>query len=447
MEKSKKEQVVYLQDLLFVLLHGWRSLLIAAMLFAVALGGIKLVSGISDIEGKNIAAKAALQAAKEQYSRDVEVASQAIISAEKKRDDQKSYMEESLYLRLNPEAFYQAEIICYVKCDSAENSENARRILNQYVSVVQSSVVLTRLGASAETEVRYLREVFSVTSDAETLRFHVICSSDTEEKAGKLLSGIKKEITDAQEKIAQINAEHELFVFEECVTKQKSAELAEKQRKAAALLDSLNAKVDNAKAAKNAIAEPVAEKIPMSQSIGPAMKYAVVGAVIGIAAVMAYLWLAHIFGSRVYSARVLNHVTGVKLLGCIAGQEARNPIDRWLLALEGRQTEVWEERIKFLAADIRNRCGESKQLLITGDGDNQCRKQLAQALANELTGIYMVEKGSILRDPAAVEALPACDAVLLIEQCGSSSYGQIEREMDTVADYGKTMIGCVLLDG
>ena len=447
MENKRNEQVIYLKDLLFVLLRGWRKLLIAAVVLGVLLGGLKLFRGVQEITAANDAAAAALPQAKQEYSQALKMADSAVELAEKERDDQKEYMEESIYLRLNPRGYYLAEVTFFVQPNSSAASTAVDRILNQYVTTLQSNPVMARISKAMGEGLKYVREVCYVEADPEAITIHVVCSCDTEEMAEKFLAAVKEEVVAAQDKIALVRGSHKLLLIEEGTSKQISMELEQKRKEAKALLSSMDAKVEETKAARAAMTEPVAAMLPRSGAVKPAIKHAVLGAAIGVAVVVVCLWLRHVFGSKVYSARVLTNVTGVKLLGCVSGKNIKNPIDRWLLKLEGREIDDREARIKLLAADIRNRCSEYTQLLVTGDGDAKSRETLVEALAEEIPGIRLVDMGSLLQAPEAVDALSANDAVLLVEQCGSSLYGRVEKELDMIADYGKTLVGCVLLDG
>ena len=125
----------------------------------------------------------------------------------------------------------------------------------------------------------------------------------------------------------------------------------------------------------------------------------------------------------------------------------KNPVDRLLMKLEGRDVTEPEVRAKLLAADIRNRCGDISGLLVTGDAEASSRKLLVDALQNAMQGIQVEDNGSLFGSVSAVESLAKCDAVVFVEQCECSLYANVEKEAEMVADYGKKLIGCVLLDG
>ena len=122
---------------------------------------------------------------------------------------------------------------------------------------------------------------------------------------------------------------------------------------------------------------------------------------------------------------------------------AKGPVDLFLRKAEGRATEDTGAALTLAAADIRLRCGEIRKLLITGGAD---ASGLAQALQAQMPNLQ-ITVGDILTDPAALEGLQSCDAVVLAEQCGLSTYSAVELRRELAADYEKQLLGCVLIGG
>ena len=152
------------------------------------------------------------------------------------------------------------------------------------------------------------------------------------------------------------------------------------------------------------------------------------------------IWVNYIVGTKVYSRRILQDVTGVRVLGSVMTKPHKCGIDRWLYSLEGREKS---QSYDLLATDIRCRM-VGKTLLITGDGDTAA---LHEALTKALPDVQILDCGDILSQASAVTALSSSDAVVLVEHCGVSRYNRVNDRISLIADYGKQLIGCVLLDG
>jgi hypothetical protein len=171
--------------------------------------------------------------------------------------------------------------------------------------------------------------------------------------------------------------------------------------------------------------------------------FAVLGAIVGAFLTVCFLWVVHITSDKVYAARNLHNRTGIKVIGTLGG-EKKNPVDRLVNRLEGRNPDSLQT--SPVAVDIRCRAKTVKHLLITGSGDTADREALVKLVAQTMPGIVVEDKGSILREAQALEALAACDAVALVETVGVSGYRNIEKQATIIEDYGTELLGCVLLE-
>jgi len=62
-------------------------------------------------------------------------------------------------------------------------------------------------------------------------------------------------------------------------------------------------------------------------------------------------------------------------------------------------------------------------------------------------GADAVDAGNLLTDAQAVEALKKASGVVLAEKCAQATCTDVFQQMQTVADYQKPLLGCVVLDG
>ncbi len=442
MENERNEQIIYLKDLLFVALRGWRRLLAAALVLGVVFGGLKFYGDVQKITRSNVAAASQHEIAVQQHAQALKNAGEAILDAEEERKEYEEYLEEALLSNLDSDGFFVAETTYLIRGQNV----NIEKILTYYAGGLQTKAVANSIGEAIDEEASQIRDVYRVELNAELGTLRIVCFSNDRKDAQQMLAILVETFHNLKKEVTLFRGIHEIVEVHQGVSEGTDEEILGKQAEAKDKLTDLENAVEKAKVAKASMTEPVVYYKPRTEAVKPAVKYAAAGAVLGIGLIAVYLWLRHMSCRRVYSARTLVNATNVKLLGC-AGGEVRNPVDRYLLRLEGRAVADRENRIRLLAVDIRNRLGQNEQLLITGDGDAETRKKFLEILAQQLPNVRFVEKGSLLRDPEAVEALYAQNTVLLLEQCDSSTYEGVNKELEMVADYGKTLIGCVLLNG
>ena len=71
---------------------------------------------------------------------------------------------------------------------------------------------------------------------------------------------------------------------------------------------------------------------------------------------------------------------------------------------------------------------------------------VVKALTQTMPGRTLISGGNLLESLTAIEALPKCDAVLLVERCGVSRYSQINAQMQAIQGVNKQLLGCVVLE-
>ena len=169
--------------------------------------------------------------------------------------------------------------------------------------------------------------------------------------------------------------------------------------------------------------------------------FAAAGAVVGAFIVICLVFVRHIASDKVYSARTLKNRIGLRVLGRMPVSK-RCKIDRFICKMEKR---VCEPALAATAANIRNYCSGTQHMLVAGNDAQQA--EAVMRLIREQTGMTVTCCGSLLQDVNALQALPACDTVLLVETCHKSTYSDIEASIQLVEDQGKALIGCMLIGG
>lgn len=169
---------------------------------------------------------------------------------------------------------------------------------------------------------------------------------------------------------------------------------------------------------------------------GAAVKFAIVGALLG--GVLGCGWgiVAILFGDKLYSASDVRGRCNVKILGTVAGSGKRSLIDKLLDRLEGRRLADTAENDALVAAIIRKRLAEGTGVLV-GD-EARC-----EALANRL-GIEAIAGG--LTGAEARERLERSEGVVLLCVCGESRCSALEQTAELAEDLGKKIIGCVVAE-
>lgn len=442
MEKERNDQVVFIKDLLFAALYQWRPIVAAALVFAVLLGGLV---GVSQWKAtSNTVSEEEIQAAMEAYENEKQLLDKVVEDAKKKVINQENYIVESALMNLDPYSIYRATVELSVLSDKEvqyETADNTAAILHAYSVYLRSDQVVSQIAEEVDMEPKYLTElIWALNGGKDTKSLSITVSFPTAEGAQKILDSLMAALAQAKEEITENLGEHNSSVVTSGVDLRIDLSIVERQEEATKRLDALRIALEEAMAQQSALAAPA---FGASASIKKVVLFAIIGGILGAGFMACCAWVSHIAGNKVYSCRVLKNKTGMRVLGCVPAAEKKNPIDRLLRKLEGRNLD--ENALAVAVATARNYCENDQKLLVVGEGAPEEQALVSQAL-NAL-GVQATACGNLLQSAAALEQLPQCDKVLLVEKCGCSKYADILLSTERIADQNKPLIGCILFEG
>lgn len=450
MEPKKDEQVVYLKDLFFSVLYRWRCVLAAVIALAVVFGAVKSISNIMKIRMLTEESAAEEQQLVEQYHAQKEALELKISALQDSIKNQKLYLEESLFMMLDPYAFYNGSITLYVDTQwkvmpgmTYQDPNLTNAVVAAYQKVLNGNEALQAISDTVDTEPTYLLEVYSVQTGADGL-MTVIVNAEAKSQVEKMLDQILEQVTVNQSEISRSIAEHTVTVLERSNRLTQDLNVANNQRTATDRMTQFLTDLNASELALEALKEPaLTEDISMWKDM---VKYGVVGGVLGGFLAVVWLLVLALIDSRVYSAQTLRNRTGIKVL-CSVCTEERKGVDCWLRNMEGRCSAGASVQAVMAAAMLRNRWPDLTSLLLAGDVAKENRQSFVAALTQALPGVQVVDNGSVLEEVDALQALAACDTVLMLAQCGVSHYYALDREAEVIRDHGKHIAGCVVLNG
>lgn len=421
MHNQRDEQIIFIKDLIFAALYQWRKILVVAGAFALLLGGWKFVSGLP---------KGAGSAQDEQMVH---------TSLQEQVKTQSEYLENSYLMTMSPASCYRAVLNLSVlhKEEKSDADGYISAVLKTYETRITHITGSEEFAQLAQVDSRYAAELASITVRIDGLTEGVLTVTlrhSDRTSAEKLLELIIQQIPAITKELTNSGATHTL-VTSKTVFQKLDTELQEMQEAQGKHLEALKEKLE-----KNPMIIAGEQEDSVTVALKSGIIFAFLGGFVGAFLMVCLIWAMHIFGNKVYSSRTLTAWTGLKVLDCVAVKERKNPIDRWLRKLEGRQDI---RKLTIAVANVRNYSAREAKLLISAD--SAAPVALVDAFAT--TGTQTQVCGLLTEDVAALEALPGCTGVLLVLQCGKSRYHDILRQLQMIEDQGKNLLGCVLLDG
>ena len=170
MEYKTEDQVIYPKDLLFAALYRWKAMVVAALVLGLLLGGFMLVRGLWSADGEaKLQASTAYEEELEDYQRELAYLEKGVQRLEIAVADQQMYMDESLYLKLDPYDHYRSVITFYLATDyqilpemTYQNTDKTNILVNAYAAMLRSDAVVKALAEAVQVQPRFLREVYRV---------------------------------------------------------------------------------------------------------------------------------------------------------------------------------------------------------------------------------------------------------------------------------------------
>lgn len=450
---STYEQEIDLKDLMFAVLRKWKPIILVGVIFALLLGGYK---GFTTY--KNGTSASAIEEADKKYNEELTTYEDSVEKLEKEIGnittdiaEQEEYLENSIWLKVSPYDICEARADVYVTTDytimpgmNYQNVDYTETILQVYQSLLTSNEVKEEIALKADTEPRYLNELLSVSRSGRIITINV--KHVSKEEAQAVLDDVIVWLNNLKPQVVSMIGDHTISIVNNSTSSRVDLAHAETQETQEQKLVDLETSLETKQKELDELEAPEKTEFSMKTAVKSAVKFAVVGGVLGAGMVVFAVCVLFLMSDKVYSANELKRRYGVKVLGGLPAKTCKCPIDKWLNKLEGRVFETDEAvRNGLIAQNVRNGIGDVKKLLVAGSADAAHVEALAKALKTELSEIEVVAGGNMLKDVETLKMLPECDGVVLVEACGVSKYGDIALEMEKACDLGKNVVGCVVI--
>ncbi|MBQ8796826.1 MAG: hypothetical protein IJZ56_01360 [Oscillospiraceae bacterium] len=448
MENKRNDHIIYFKDLLFAALYRWRAILAVALLAAVLLGALQC------IPKDNTDADILYQDAKKQYDISCNVLNTKIDILQNNLNIQLDYVENSIFMQLNPYSLHEATLKLYADTGyqinpglSYQAPDKTGAVLSAYEAGFLGDQITDQLAQAAGTTAQHASELIACTTLAGEGTITVVVRCTTNEMAQACLDALAAQIDSLHTGINEAVTAHTVSVLSKSVTQKVDLTLVAKQAEVTDRITSFQKLLTEAQQQRAALVAPQHPINGSASVVKNAVIFAVLGFILGAFVSVCVIWVVHIISGKVYSARTLRDRTGLNILGCLPGKISKNTLDRWLQTKEGRCLNDIASQTALLAACIRNRCGEDTNILVTGDNAAEDRNALVEALQASLPEKQIAGADSLRSSADAQTALAACDAVIMVVQCGVCQYSAILADAEIATECNKTLIGCIVLGG
>ena len=396
----------------------------------------------------------------------------------------KQYVQDSIYMQLDPMNVAQEELIYNIQ----EKDENgSQRLGTIYRNTLNSVGLYDWIEQQTGLEAAYVGELVSVSVDSgltltngEPLTIggsdslKIIIRGVDAESCGKIAEAVKTYMEQQQGNLNTRLGSHELVLLSEVsgnimnmdVMNQQTAyrnsiygletaiaaakaAFSEDQKQYYTLLMKENGLEDTTDAEQSIVEEE--QLVPENPAVSK--KYVVLGAVLFAFIYAAVLCMGYIFNSRIRVNDGLQDLYGIPQIGVVVKDSKKKLfLDRWVNGLRhyGKREFTAEQSMELVFAAIKIAAAKNGQNSIClmgcnlGAGADKVCEGLKAALEKE--GLSVTILNNVLYDAEAMEKVSAGQGAVLVEKAGSTLYNEIVAELELLKRLEIPVLGGITVE-
>lgn len=486
---KEKVNEINLPDLIYYTLLHWRRILLGALIFGSLLACLKLVNGFNSLGREDLSeTQKTYERSYEEYmimKSQLEGEADELAQAIKENED---YQHQSILMNLNPNASYKSTLTYAVNdivdtswaTSSTENwfltNRKINSILGSYASLIRNGTILQNIQNEIGTQIdnKYIAELIYVQADYQSNLLHITVFGDNKKQVQTISDAIEKEIQKAELRITTAVGEHRLELISsyigndvdtsaligsipeygriEDASYQTSIERLQ-QNEADIVTDLQNQLID----CNNQLSELKEPTKPGGSSRGAIVKsgtkYGIFGFIIG-AFVMAYIYVSqYVWGGKLMTSNEIQDIYMIPVMAEYKAPKCKhtNTIDKFINRVYGISenksclSEVYTLATSNLHAYLEK--SAIVKILLVGNASTEVFNRTASEMIEKLNDfdVEVIVAGNINENGDAIEKLQKAEKIVLIEQAGVSRKKDIKRELQTLRDLKKEIVGAIVL--
>lgn len=469
-QRMMRVREIDLFELFMTILLHWRSMIVALLCGAIALGGMSYIKSSQNVQRQ----QAQLQR-EEQYLEELNNKSDAErreLFVEKLSDEEianvenaalyeqqynnkLNYLESSEFMQADPLHMHTADLIYQVTTADMEQSYSIRDV---YANLLKSGEVKNLMAATSNNDIdTVLSVVESNTVDLHNSNIlRVKIEYIEEDMCSKLAQEVVDYIFGKQSEIISSVGNHEIKLIGQSYAEIADSALMDDQKSLKS--DLINLRTAEVKLTKDFSAdqqeyftllcmqkqEAVADTQKPVQNTavaapGVSKKYMLMGAILFVFIYAGVLCLKCVANNKLRTKDDLQDLFGIPQLGVITKDQKKKKVfsfvDEWILKLYYHSRRRFDRTEAVELATVAIHMAAEKNTLNTvylvGTGMDQSARQFCDTVQKELksAGVEVVVAENILYNAGSLKKLEAAQGAVLVETVGKTMYTEILQEL------------------
>ena len=443
-----------LRDMFYHILARWRSIIIIALLGAIALFGYRFYK-TRDTEAN----REAYDEEMEKYQHDVEAYERydaMVDTYTTQLDELTEYQEKSTRMKIDPCNEWVARCDYFVELDKSVtdklpeiiSQDPTDEVLGMYQSLFYESAYDSEAEKLAGVEEeKSLNELVAWSISPTTNSFTVSVIGESEQQVKDILNYYMSKIEESINESVNSTTKHKLTSANNMVYKTVDQVIVSEQKDVADRIINLRAAIVKARNDKRLLVEPV-EPDDITQNRG-VIKYSIIGFLLGGFLSLVFYMLRYVMGGKMRGTDELQVLYDLPLYGRFPNTITRNPnkgIDKLIEKKRNKNIKVDKTVISKQVASMITKNFEGKKVAIISTSRSEKIKDIYDTIKDLVGGkVSTVLKQDFLSNPEAVKELDKVDAILVAEARDDSVVMEINRMGEIVDISGYNVDGYIAL--
>ncbi|MBE6995178.1 MAG: hypothetical protein E7429_00365 [Ruminococcaceae bacterium] len=429
-------------ELIALVIRGGKKILCAALVCAVLLGAVQ---ASVEIRGKDseLATKE-----EEEYYQELRRLEKTVAREEERLAERQEYLDNSLYMKLNPYDIYTTTISLAVADLDYEAVHQAyledvpveyltNKIVNYYLTLWNAADLPSVLGLPAYEAVaeKYVRELVSVTAAGDGGLTILAVGADAAQSEA-LASAAQDLLHAKQAAVAAGSYDHAFSLLGNTTKGIIDYGMATAQQERYDDLDLIKENIIDAKLKMRELSAPDSGAVAV-------IKLVIAGAFIGAVAACLWICLQGILGGKVLSSHQVERTFQLPILG--SAERSTGLFVRGANAVAGER--MWRDQtqaLDYIGQRAKVLCA-GKKILLTSTLPCAADCAAVQALTAAVGEEHVRFVADFLHDPDAVQSMAECEEVLLLEAVGRTKLSAVSAVVDAARRCGCPVSGFVLI--
>ena len=461
MQLNKNQVIeIKLKDLFFHILYRWRSILIVALIGAIALCGYQWwsIKKVHD-EGKLTKEERQYQIDLQQYGEDLESSRNTVKVYSKLLQEQNTYLNNSIYMQLSPQSVWVASNKYLIKVDQSvldalpqgSAIDPADSVLPAYASPLSEVTDEDALKEAFGTDkAEYIGELVSTVSNTDENTVTVYVLGETKETAQAGLALLHQQMEKLAKGKANEVAKHQLILVSEKTTRgigkelSETIDLAQRQENLSKTTEENHKVLQEARQKLDSLEAGGVPGVPGQHLT----KKAIIGFVVG-AAILVFLYAVfYVAKGKLHSSHALAVRYNLPIFGELTttGQlHGNRGLDKLFAKWEQGKGALDDATVYDNVAVLIDEKLKAKNILLVSTLPAEKVSGIKEALTERLPDKIIDVKANVIRNSEGMKEAAKADAVIITEAKGESRIKDIDRMAESLIIAEANVIGAVIL--